>query len=103
MPLQLLALPNGLKEQRRSGRRDVERVDLAPLRKGDQTVAGGGDARAQALALTAQNEHRRADEVDVPGRLPCLRVGPPDPEAGLLCLRQPVSEVAHMGDRQMLD
>src|SRR5262245_40424218 len=51
VPLQQLPLSNSLERQRRGGRRDIERVDLAPLRKRNEPVAGRGNARPQALAL----------------------------------------------------
>jgi hypothetical protein len=53
VPLQLLALPNGLEEQRGGGRGDIERVDPAPLRKRNKPVASRGNAGSQPLALPA--------------------------------------------------
>src|SRR6187399_3295572 len=67
--LQLLPLSHGLEEQRGGRGRDVERLDLALLREGDETVTGRGNAGAQALALAAQDEHGRAAQVHIPRRL----------------------------------
>ena len=76
---------------------------LPALRQGDEAVAGGRDAGADAASLPAQDEDRGAAEVDVPGRVSRAGVGAPDPEAGLLRFAEPVGEVADAGDRQVLD
>ncbi len=97
------ALADRLEEQRRGGRGDVERVELAGSGRRDEAVAGVGDPRPDPLALAAEDEDGGAAQVDLPGRRLGLRVGAPDPEAGLLRLRQPVGEVADAGDVEVLD
>src|SRR5436305_13079835 len=102
MLLQFSALANGLEQQRGGGGRDVERVNLASLGKRNEAIARGGDTRAQALALAAQDEHRGTCEIDLPRRLRGPSVGSPDPEARLRRLAEPVSQIADGGDRQVV-
>jgi len=86
MRWQLRTLAKGLEEQSRCRCGDVEGLDPAAAREGEQPVAGGGDAGAEALALAAEDEDRRPGEVGLPGGGLGLGVGPPDPEAGALRL-----------------
>src|SRR5690348_6184376 len=77
------ALPESLEKKGGCGRRDIQRLDFAVLRKSDEAVAAGGHAGAEALALAAQDDHGGAGEIHSPGGLLGLGVGAPDPEACL--------------------
>src|SRR6187549_1511371 len=84
-PLRLLgrleALARGLEQQSRRRAGDVERLDRARTRQGDETVAARRHPWPHALPLRPQDEDRRPGQIDVPGRLPtpCRRPRSPQP------------------------
>ena len=86
-PLQVLpALADRLDQKSGRGGADIERIDPAPPGQGGKAVAGVGDAWADPLPLTAEDENGRPREVDRPGRVLGVGVGAPDPVAGRLRL-----------------
>ncbi len=103
-PLQVLpALADRLDQKGGRGGADVERLDPPAAGQGDEPVAGVGDAWADPLPLTAEDENGRPREVDRPGRVFGVGVGAPDPVAGLLRLGQPIGQIADAGDLEVLD
>src|SRR3569623_330707 len=78
------SLAQRLEQERGCGRRDIQRLDHAELRKRDKAIAAIGYAGTKAFPLTAENEDGGAGQVGGPRRLFRLGIGTPDPEARLL-------------------
>ena len=73
-------------------------------RQGDEAVAGGGHAGAQALALAAEDEDRGAGQVDRPRAAAWPSASAPQiQKPASFAVGQPVGEVADVGDLEVLD
>jgi hypothetical protein len=101
-PVKALAEVQDSVHQRGARRGHVERADAAGVRKRDELVARAGYARAQALALGAENDHDPTAVVRPVVGKPGIGYGAVYPGVAPLCVGQPVGQVTDAGHGQVL-